>query len=169
MQEIIVNDANVLIDLVKLDMLEVFFRLPYSFRTLDLVVTEVSDKRQRKELDKYISSQALTVHELSAAELQKTVEFAECQRPQLSFTDKAVIKYALDIGGTILTGDKNMRNDAESMGLTVRGILFVFDELIRHGIISENRAAPLLKKLYSSNPRLPRSEIEARIERWAKE
>lgn len=46
------------------------------------------------------------------------------------------------------------------------GILFVFDELVNHNIISPKDAAAHLAELYESNVRLPKEEVEKRLEQW---
>ena len=46
------------------------------------------------------------------------------------------------------------------------GILFVFDELVNHNIISPKDAAAHLDALYESNGRLPKEEVERRLEQW---
>jgi len=40
---LLVNDANILIDMLKLDLLESFFKLPYEFHVTDLVAVEVHE------------------------------------------------------------------------------------------------------------------------------
>ena len=39
----LVNDANTLIDLLKLNLLDTFFRLEYDFQVTDLVLSEVKE------------------------------------------------------------------------------------------------------------------------------
>jgi predicted nucleic acid-binding protein len=66
----------------------------------------------------------------------------------------------------LLTGDKTLRKRAEGEGINVSGILFVFDELVNHNIISPKDAAAHLAELYESNVRLPKEEVEKRLEQW---
>lgn len=39
----LVNDANILIDLLKLDLLDLFFRMEYDFQITDLVLEEIQE------------------------------------------------------------------------------------------------------------------------------
>ena len=55
---------------------------------------------------------------------------------------------------------------AEGEGINVSGILFVFDELVNHNIISPKDAAAHLEALYESNVRLPNEEVVKRLEQW---
>jgi len=65
---IVVNDANILIDLVKLQLLPHFFSLPLKFYTTDLILDELHDW-QVIELQVYIDSGSLTVVHLTDREL----------------------------------------------------------------------------------------------------
>ena len=69
--------------------------------------------------------------------------------------------------------NKNLRRKAEEEkikaekeGINVSGILFVFDELVNHNIISPKDATAHLESLYESNVRLPKEEVEKRLEQW---
>ena len=50
--------------------------------------------------------------------------------------------------------------------MTVRGVLFIFDELVAQNIIEAEIAAQKLRELTNINVRLPKSEIEKRIKKW---
>jgi predicted nucleic acid-binding protein len=67
-----------------------------------------------------------------------------------------------------LTGDRQLRKYAEGKNVAVRGVLFIFDELVAKGIIVEAVAAQKLRELTNVNVRLPKSEIEKRIKKWSK-
>ena len=66
----------------------------------------------------------------------------------------------------LLTGDKTLRKRAEGEGINVSGILFVFDELVNHNIISPKDAAAHLAELSETNVRLPKEEVAKRLEQW---
>ena len=66
----------------------------------------------------------------------------------------------------MLTGDRRLRRYAEQQSIEVHGILFIFDEFVRHGIVSTTIAAERLEKLFTINARLPKSEIRDRLKRW---
>jgi hypothetical protein len=59
-----------------------------------------------------------------------------------------------------------LRKRAEGEVINVSGILFVFDELVNHNIISPKDAAANLEALYESNVRLPNEEVVKRLEQW---
>ncbi len=41
---LLVNDANILIDLLKIDLLKQFFQLQYEFHITDIVVAEIQEE-----------------------------------------------------------------------------------------------------------------------------
>lgn len=69
----------------------------------------------------------------------------------------------------MLTGDRRLRKYAESQAIEAHGILFLFDEMVRFGVISPDIAAAKLEELMQQNARLPKSEISQRIILWRRE
>jgi len=45
--QIIINDANILIDLLKIDLVDSFFQLPYQMHTTEEVLAEVEDPNKK--------------------------------------------------------------------------------------------------------------------------
>ena len=87
----------------------------------------------------------------------------------VSFEDCSVLVYTQMLEGAwLLTGDKTLRKRAEGEGVVVSGVLFVFDELVKHAIISPQEASLRLKELVDQNVRLPQDEVRARFEQWGK-
>ncbi len=69
----------------------------------------------------------------------------------------------------MLTGDRRLRKYAESQDIEVHGILFLFDEMVRFGVVSSDIAAAKLEQLMQLNARLPKTEISHRIGLWRRE
>jgi hypothetical protein len=55
-----------------------------------------------------------------------------------------------------------------SAGVTVAGIIYIFDQFVEHGLLSPADAAEKLEILLKYNNRLPKREIEARLSKWRK-
>lgn len=49
--DIVVNDTNIFLDLISINLLEVSFRLPIKFHTVDYIINEITDVGQRTEVD----------------------------------------------------------------------------------------------------------------------
>ncbi len=85
----------------------------------------------------------------------------------ISVPDCSVCYCARKYSATLLTGDRQLRKYAEKCEITVKGVLFLFDEFVGHGILSPQVAAEKLRRLTEINIRLPKSEIEARLKKWS--
>ena len=68
--------------------------------------------------------------------------------------------------GALLTGDWNLRKKATQNGIKVHGILYVFDKLVEYDVISTAKAHAALEFLSHHNKRLPKSDLEKRLELW---
>lgn len=156
-----------LIDLCNVDLLDEFFRLPFEFHTVELVIYEMQDEKQKLSILRYVDNGCLRVKKFLSNEYLQMFIFAQNLIGNLSLTDAEVIYYALQVPDCrILSGDRQLRNRAEEHHLKVSGIIYVFDQLVEHHILSRPMAAIKLKELLKSNPRLPLKQIEDRIKAW---
>ncbi len=163
---IIVNDANILIDLISLKIIDLFLSLDYEFHTNDFIVNEISDKEQKVKLQQLVSEKKILVYQSKPEDMAAIFSL---QTGNLSFEDCSIWYYCQRVGGLLLTGDARLRKEIEKVkSFEVRGILYVFDLLIEHEVISKEFAIKKLKELYQINKRLPVNEIEKRINRWLK-
>ena len=167
--DIVINDTNIFLDLYDVDLLEAFFQLPVQVHTVDFVVDEIKRPAQQSVIQDLIGRGVLVVKDYSSTSLVNLYQFnLECGG-NLTLTDSTVIYYAQSIAECrILTGDRQLRNRAEERGITVSGILYVFDLLVEQGLVSPAEAARKLEALFRINPRLPKREIEIRMEKWKK-
>lgn len=164
---IVVNDANVLIDLVNLHLLGEFFSLELIFHTTDLVLGELNDD-QLEQLQEYINGGILNITTFSSEELIHIGQL-QVEKPQLSEQDCSAILCAQMVEGSLITSDNTLRKFATTKNITVRGHLWIFDQLVAHGIISPQEAIEKLTALRTTiNPRLglPNAECENRISQW---
>ena len=168
--KVIVNDANILIDLVKLRMLQEFFSLEHTFYTSDLILEELHHNQQQ-ELKPYIKDGKLKVVSFDINELLMIGEI-QSEKPQLSHQDCSAIVCALKVNGELLTSDNTLRKYAASRNMPVIGHLWVFDQMVEYGFITGLEAIDKLNLLRDEiNPRLglPHGECEARIMKWKKQ
>ncbi len=158
--EIVISDTNIFIDLWNIGLLERFCELPFSIRTTDFVVGELKTQGVRDAVRQLSQDGKITVKTFKSHEYG---EIMSLQDKNLSFQDCTVLYYALSGEYKLLTGDRNLRTVAERRGLEVSGIIYVLDELLRHGILSRDEYVNKLKALLESNHRLPMKEIMKRI------
>lgn len=152
---VVVNDTNIFIDLYKISLLDAFFQLPYEFHTVDFVIHEIKDIGQKQAVNKHIEGNKLFVKTFVVQELATIQQIKTQAGHHLSFTDCAVWHYARENRFTLLTGDNPLRTYALASGTSVHGILFVFDQLVEHAIISKRRPLKRQKHCCVSTPVCP--------------
>ena len=161
---LVVQDANIIIDLIDCGIFELFFSLELEVVTTSLVLDEITEGPQKEACRTAISKGPLQIVEIS------TIDYLRLQSldlPGLSVPDRSVLEVAERTrGASLLTGDGKLRRTAESCNVDVRGILWVFDQLVEKGLLSHAHAHAILTGLRERNPRLPQKEIEKRLRAW---
>jgi hypothetical protein len=158
-----VTDANIFIDLIKLQMLALLFNIDIEIHTTKEIVDQLNDQ-QLLHLTEFIDSWDLRVHYLSADQLQEVIKLATPR--SLEFADKSVAWLSLQLAATVLTGDGPLRKYCQTKHLEVRGIIWLFDVVIEKGLLSPSSAAEKMESLLRFNNRLPKDECSHRIQQW---
>lgn len=169
MGAIVVNDTNIFIDLMSVNLLDDFFRLPIDIHTTDFVINELTDISQQDKVKFFIKEQKLTIKSHSENEVMEIAEFQNNCENNVSIADCSVWLYAQKNNYILLTGDAKLRKSAIKSGIEVCGILKIFDMLVEdYQIISKQHGANMLNMLFKINNRLPSREIEKRLNKWQK-
>jgi predicted nucleic acid-binding protein len=87
--------------------------------------------------------------------------------PQPSIYDLFCLVVAKNENLILITGDKFLRQAAESEGVIVHGILWLLDELVRSENLAPNEALYCLKEMLSAGSRLPIIEVHKRVRLWS--
>lgn len=166
MMDIVVNDTNIFIDLFSVGLLEDAFQLPITFHTVDYVVAEIVDGRQKDCIMELESRGVLTIKEFDEEELIEILTLYGKRSNNVSVTDCSVWYYAKKNNYRLLTGDGKLRSSAINDGVMVSGILFITDMLVECGIVEPKEMSRRLARLSDINKRLPRKLIEERISEY---
>lgn len=154
---IVVTDANIFFDLIGIGALGLFFQLEHEVHTTVLVLDECSPE-DKAELQKFIDTAQLHVRAFTEDEV-KAVE-STGRRKGLRPPDRSVLFHAQELGGWVLSGDKDVRNECGEMKLDCHGILWCVDELRRNGHYDAPQCLALLDVLEGINKWLPKGEME---------
>src|SRR5450432_2405569 len=161
--KIAVTDANIFIDLIKLQMLGYLFNIDVEIYTTREVADQLNDS-QFEKVDSFIQAKLLVIYNFSSDEIN---EIFEIEMPRaLEFPDKTVIYLATKINAEVLTGDGPLRKFAAKSQLTVRGIIWLFDMFLTKKLITPSIAIERMEHLLSFNDRLPKTECEGKIRQW---
>ncbi len=165
---IIINDANILIDIANLDIAELYAELEYKLFTTDFVINEIENPVQLKRIERLFNSKKIEILTTSSERLFHIYDIYNNQTKGLSVADCSVWYYSKHMNAILCTGDGNLRKQAKKDNIEVRGILFIFDELLQQEKITYNKAIEKLKNLKKINVRLPAEEIQKRLDLWKK-
>jgi predicted nucleic acid-binding protein len=167
MQIVAIQDANIIIDLIKIELFSYCLRLPYQFVTTNLILYSELNEEQVDIAEAHIQAQQFTLITISDEDFAAILIEAKTDT-RLSEQDWSAYYYAKKMNGILLTGDNLLRKKAEANGISVCGILWVLDELLATNIISITEAFDYLTDLMQKNKRLPKMDCEARLREWGK-
>lgn len=166
---VVVNDANILIDLIKLQLVEAFFNINWEFHSTNLIIENELYDEQKQQLQPYIENGKLIIQELDVEDMIRIMTI-QAQKPQLSDKDCSALHCAQKLDGLLITSDNTLRKFAKIKKVEVHGHLWVFDALQEHQCLSPQNAIIKLNELNTINAKLnlPKKECDARIEKWRK-
>ncbi|MFN8864731.1 MAG: hypothetical protein ACK500_06145 [Flavobacteriales bacterium] len=161
---LLISDANILIDIVKLDLVAAFFQLPHDIQTTDFAFEELLGDQ-----DVILPHNGLTIITTPHPEELEEISALYRQHTGISYPDASVWYYAQKQDGILVTGDGTLRKKAAASGIEVRGIIFILDEMKTHNLFSVEHGILKLQQLLEINPRLPEDLIQQRITDWTAE
>lgn len=165
---IIVSDTSCMIDLRKAAILDEMMRLPYTFVMPNTLFEDEWLSLSAKERAR-LRELGLEVRSLSGLLVERAARYFN-QNRRLKLNDCFALTLAEDIEDSILlTGDALLRRIAESMGIEVRGVLWVTDELETHKVLTTRRLLEVLRLLHDDDfVFLPEDELVRRIRRLSR-
>jgi len=162
--EVVIKDACIMFDLIDLGLLDGFYQLELIVMTTPGVIAEILDETQLKQVQVYIDNGRLQIDTSGTLEdLDQIVE----ANPGLSFTDASVLDLATRHKATVLSSDQSLRKESQKRGLTVRGLLWIIEQLHLEQILAIEVMLEKLKLYQELNKWAPRSHIEALIKKYA--
>lgn len=120
---VVVNDANILIDLIDANLLKLFFKLEFEMNIADSVVGEFENEDDIARIDKFIKKRQLRLHSFSHDEIKEIIDYRRRYSSRLSIPDCSCLYLAISLSATLLTGDRPLTNAARENGITVHGTL----------------------------------------------
>lgn len=163
--KIVINDANIFIDLSLLELLELFSQLDFELYTTDFVFEELNADQKNLVLTLKKNGKLNIIETTETTDFEGITNLLQ-NNNGLSFEDCSIWYYSQKLSGILLTGDSKLKTQASKSGIEVRGILYVFDEMVRQNLLNFSDAASKLEALFLLNNRLPKSEIDKRIKAW---
>jgi len=156
--QILVSDANVLIDLEVCDLAEEAFRLPISYLTPDILFLEELKMHHSNLLDL-----GLKVVELSPNGVENAMRLV-ARYPKPSRNDIIALATAQEQRCALLTGDQDLREVAERENVVVHGTLWLVETIVKTGEITVDRAFKAYEAMKKHGRRLPWATAKRRLD-----
>lgn len=147
--QLLISDANILIDLEEGKVLERLFQLPYHFSVPDILFAEELENQHG-----YLLEMGLSQCELSPQSLQYAADLI-AYATGVSSNDCFALALAKQERCPLLTGDQRLRGVAEREGVVVMGTIWVVSQLVQHQCLSVSDAQNAYIRMRANGRRLP--------------
>lgn len=161
--QLLISDANILIDLEEGQLIELMFQLPYRFSIPDILFVEELEEEHQQ-----LIALGLNLSELSGNTMLYAMELIP-RYAQASRNDCFALALAVQEGCPLLTGDKALRKAAESESVMVRGTLWLVETMVKQQLITIDQAREAYRRMEAAGRRLPWPVAEAILQELEKD
>lgn len=158
---LLIGDANIFIDLDDIGAIELIKSLECEIVVTDMVFHELYTSQ--KTLLQKIDIKILDFQPSELIDFYNT--YNELNTTGISPQDYSLVYKAKQHNGSILTGDKKLKNFSKRENIQVYGIFYIIDQFLETNIMDLKEWETLLQALQNANCRLPQKEFEKRFER----
>ena len=116
--------------------------------------------QQKETLDK-LNIEQLTFEDKEMIDFY--TKYSQLDNVGISPEDYSLIYKAKKENGSILTGDRALRNYIIKENIQVFGIFFILDSILEQGLLSQEEWEIKLSLLQTINQRLPKREFDKRL------
>lgn len=156
--QVLISDANILIDLEEGLLLDQIFALPFVFKIPDVLFVE-----ELSEQHSHLLELGLQLGELREDFMQQVFQLTQTYS-QPSRNDCFALALAKQENCPLVTGDRYLRIAAQAEQVDVYGTLWLVECLVEHGIINKTQAHAAYERMEQHGRRLPWAEAHQRID-----
>ncbi|WBA10522.1 PIN domain-containing protein [Salinivibrio kushneri] len=149
MQQLLISDANILIDMEEGGLLEAMFQLPYNFATPDILFYE-----ELEEEHAHLPGLGLALKEVSSESMMYAMQLTGTYT-KASRNDCFALALAKQEQCPLLTGDMALRVAAEKEAAIVKGTIWLVVQLVVHQQINIEKARDAYRQMQANGRRLP--------------
>lgn len=154
MQQLLISDANILIDMEEGGLLGAMFQLPFNFATPDILFFE-----ELEEEHAHLPSLGLALKEISSESMMYAMQLTGTYT-QVSRNDCFALALAKQEQCPLLTGDMALRKAAEKEAAIVKGTIWLVSQLVVHQKINPEQAREAFRQMQANGRRLPWTTAE---------
>jgi hypothetical protein len=161
MAQLLISDANILIDMHCGGLLERVFELPFQFGVPDVLFHE-----ELSAAYPFLPGLGLQLLDLSPDGIATAVTLARRYAASgCSRNDLLALALALQEGVPLLSGDLKLRQACEAEGHNVHGTLWLMDQFHEKGLLSSAEVQQAYEGMRSGGSRLPWVEVDRQVKR----
>jgi predicted nucleic acid-binding protein len=157
LSQLLISDANILIDLEDGELITELFKLPFQFQVPDMLFVDELEADHG-----YLLEYGLQLGELTPESMTE-VEVLVNKYKQPSRYDCFALVLAKQQRCPLLTGDQNLRKAAEQEDVEVKGTLWIVEAMITHQVITVQAARIAYQRMKQKGRRLPWDVAENRL------
>ena len=147
--QLLISDANILIDMEEGQLLRQVFGLPFVFRVPDLLFFDELEEQHAHWLEYGLKLGTLTGDSVKQVS-QLTQKYHHPSR-----NDCMALVLAQQEQCPLLTGDRYLRQAAEKEGVVVKGTLWLVEQLVIQGLMTADDARNSYQRMKDNGRRLP--------------
>lgn len=156
--QLLISDANILIDMEEGGLLDLMFSLPYQFKVPDVVLDE-----ELEEMADRLRRLNVQVGELDGHWMLHAVALGD-KHKKVSRYDCIGLALAKQEGCPLLTGDLALRAAASQEAVVVKGTVWLVEQLIVLGKVSVSDAEASFSRMRDNGRRLPWNLIDLMLD-----
>lgn len=156
---LLISDANIVIDFEEGGILEVLFELPDDIGVPDLLFEDELKDQHQDLLDL-----GLRLVELEETTVERLTELTGKYRG-VSRLDMAALAAAEQEACPLVTGDRRLRQAAESEGVEVHGTLWLAEALVQEERLTVVRLKCAYDAMKAAGRRLPWGDVDSQLSR----
>lgn len=154
MQQVLISDANVLIDMEEGRLLKEIFELPFRFSIPDILFVEEMEKDHPN-----LPDIGLIIETLLPESMEHAMELIPRYK-KASRNDIFALCLAKQKRCPLITGDMALRKAANAENVEVKGTVWLMDQLVARNIISREDACDAYDLMKKNGRRLPWNVIK---------
>lgn len=161
-KKLLISDANIIIDIVVGELVDAMFRLEYEYGVPDVLY---ADELEAQHSDILNAGLKLLELQPDSVKFANTL-FEENASLRISAHDCMALSLAKQECCTLLTGDAKLKQLAIVENVSVRGTLWLVEQMINLGHLNVTEAEIAYDKMLKDGSRLPASEIQKQLKKY---
>lgn len=161
--QLLISDANILIDMEEGGLTETMFALPHVFSIPDILFHEELEARHGHLIDL-----GLELGELGGDGVAYAMQLVANYR-KTSRNDCFALALARNRHCPLLTGDRELTKAAQQEAVPAHGTIWLVETMIENQLLSIRQACTAYQQMQSAGRRLPWKKAEARLQNMEEE